>query len=152
MLAKSVVIQHQQPFSVSVKADDANEGKSFGAVGVPSEPFAEAVRSSLIKYGVFRSVITTSAGDYLLEADILKVGEPIGGFTMTVSMAVRWKLTHISTGKVVFQQTTFKAHTATVGDAFAGAARERMAKEGAARENIEAALDRLAQLKLTGNE
>lgn len=151
MQAKSVEIQNQQPFSVSVKADDTKEDSAFGAA-IPAERFAEAVRDSIIKYGSFRSVVTTGNGDYLLEADIVKVDAPAAGFNMTVSMGVTWKLTHVSTGKVVFQQATFKSFTATVGDAFAGAARVRMAEEGAARENIEDALDRISRLRLDGNE
>ena len=152
MEAKSAVIQNHQPFSVSLRTDDAHEDTSFGGPGIPGKRFSEAIRDSILKYGLFRTVLATDTGDYLLEADIVKVGAPAGGFTMTVNMAVRWKLTHLSTGKVVFQQTTFNTCTATVGDAFAGAARERLAEEGAARGNIEEALHRLSQLNLTGKE
>lgn len=152
MLARSAMVQNHYPFSVSVKAEGTKESNAFGGPGIPGEPLAEAIRNSITKYGLFRSVITTGSGDYLLEADIVKVDAPAAGFNMTVSMGIRWKLTHVSTGKIVFQQTTFKAYTATVGDAFAGVKRVRLAEEGAARENIEDALDRISQLRLDGTE
>lgn len=152
MQAKSVMVQNHYPFSVSVKSEGTKESNAFGGPGVPGDPFAEAIRNSIMKYGLFRSVITAGAGDYLLEADIAKVDAPAAGFNMTVSMIVNWKLTHVATGKIVFQETTYKAYTATVGDAFVGVKRVRLAEEGAARENIEDALDHISRLRLSGNE
>lgn len=50
--------------------------------------------------------------------------------------------------EVIFQGNVSTTHTATMGEAFAGAKRLRLANEGAARANIKEGLRRLSQLKL----
>ena len=51
-------------------------------------------------------------------------------------------------GKLVWEDQTNRPFTATVGDAFAGTVRLKLANEGAIRENIKAGLERIATLTL----
>jgi hypothetical protein len=71
---------------------------------------------------------------------------------MTVNLTANWKLTHIATRKIVYQDDISKSYTATVGDAFVAIKRLRLAEEGAARENITEGLNRISRLNLQGNE
>jgi hypothetical protein len=152
MQAGSFAVQNKQPFSISVQTEGGHQTNPLGSSDISNEAFAQAIQESISKSGVFRSVVASSNGDYLLEVGIIDVDKPAAGFDMTVTMTVNWKLTHVATKKIVFQNVTHKSHTATVGDAFAGTARLRLAEEGAARENIEEGLHRISLLELQGNE
>ena len=61
---------------------------------------------------------------------------------------VEWRLRHVSSGRLVWEDQTNRPFTATVGDAFAGTVRLKLANEGAIRENIKAGLERIATLTL----
>jgi hypothetical protein len=63
---------------------------------------------------------------------------------MTTVMTVLWSLSRNDTRETVWQALIESQHTATAGEAFAGVVRVRKATEGAARENIEAAIQQLA--------
>jgi hypothetical protein len=145
-------LQNKHPFSVSVQAAGGEETNPLWTSEISNEAFAQAIREGIAESGLFRSVITAGDGDYLLEVSIVNVDKPVAGFDMTVNMAASWKLTHVATRKIVFQDVIYKSYTATVGNAFAGIKRLRLAQEGAARENIQEGLNRISRLKLQGNE
>ena len=67
---------------------------------------------------------------------------------MTVKAEVEWRLKQMQSGKIIWQKTFDRRFTATVGDAFVGVTRLKLANEGAIRESIQAGLDDLAQLSL----
>jgi len=63
----------------------------------------------------------------------------------TVKMEAAWSLKKAD-GTVVMQESIKSEGTATMGDAFVGAERLRLANEAAARANIAAALDKIGKL------
>lgn len=67
---------------------------------------------------------------------------------MTTEMTVLWSLSRVDTEETIWQDLVLSSCTATVGDAFVGTTRMRMATEGAARNNIRTALERLAAADL----
>ena len=151
MQVKAVQIQNHHPFTVSVQAAGGHETNPLLYPDISNESFAQAISDSIVQNGVFSSVISSGKGDYLLEASIINVDRPAAGFDMTVVMTVNWKLTHVSSRKIVYQSVVEKSFSATVGDAFVGMKRFRLAQEGAARENIQEGLRRLSQLNLRGD-
>ena len=152
MKAQILNLQNKHPFSVKVQTEGGRKTNPLWTSEISSESFAQAVQESISESGLFRSVVTGSDGDYLLEVTIINVDKPLVGFDLTVNMAVNWTLTHISTKKVVFQNVIGKSFTATVGDAVVAIKRLRLAEEGAARKNIQEGLNSISQLKLQGNE
>ena len=152
MRPQSLAPQNKQPYSVSVQATGGEKTNPLWTSEISSESFAQAVREGIVESGLFRSVVTNGNGDYLLEVSLIKVNKPLAGFDMTVNLTANWKLTHIATRKIVYQDDISKSYTATVGDAFAGIKRLRLAEEGAARENITEGLNRISRLNLQGNE
>jgi hypothetical protein len=152
MRAQAVLVPREQPFSVGVEAQGGKETNPALNSEISNDSFAEAIRNSIIKFGVFRSVVTTDNGDYLLKAQIFDDEKPMFGLDMTMKMSVDWTIIHTSTQKIVFETTTYKSFTATMGDALVGITRLRLAEEGAARENIEDGLNQISQLKLNGKE
>lgn len=152
MHPQSLTFQNKAPFSISVQAAGGEKTNPLWTSEISNKSFAQTIRESIAESGLFRSVITAGDGDYLLEVSIINVDKPVAGFDMTVNMAVSWKLTRVATRKIVFQDVIYKSYTATMGDAFAGIKRLRLAQEGAARENIQEGLARISRVKLQGNE
>jgi hypothetical protein len=63
-------------------------------------------------------------------------------------MSTQWRLVRVSDNQEVFSDAVRKEFTATVGDAFVGVTRLRLASEGAARENIKEGIRLISELKL----
>jgi len=103
-------------------------------VGNPE--FTSALNNSLRKFGLLNE---EGKGRYTLDASLLSLAQPIMGFDMTVTATVRYLLKDTD-GGVVWDQHVVKPYTATMGDAFIGVERLKMANEGAIRINIETAL------------
>ena len=66
----------------------------------------------------------------------MSVAQPLLGLDMTVTTHVRYTLKDTQSGSVVLDKMLVASYTATVGDAFVGAKRLRLANEGAAKENL----------------
>lgn len=73
---------------------------------------------------------------FVLDATLVSVDEPTVALDMTVTTVVNYTLRDKQTGKALFSQTITAPYTATVGQAFVGATRLRIAKEGSMRENF----------------
>jgi hypothetical protein len=152
MRPQSLVLQNKHPFSVNVQVAGGRETNPIWTSEISDDAFVKAIRESIAQSGLFRSVITTGSGDYLLEVILVNVDKPLMGFDLTVNLTANWKLTHIPSNKIVYQELIPQHYTATVGDAFVGIKRLRLAEEGAARENIQEGLNRISRLNLEGNE
>lgn len=73
---------------------------------------------------------------FVLDATLVSVDEPSMGFDMTVTTVVNYTLKDKQTGKQLWAQTISAPYTATTKQAFVGATRLRIAKEGSMRENF----------------
>ncbi len=80
---------------------------------------------------------------YDLEANLLGLAQPIIGFNMTVTSHVNYSVRERQSGNPYFLTTVTAPYTATVGDAFAGVTRLRLANEGSIRSNIQKFIDEL---------
>ena len=96
---------------------------------------------------VFASLREHAPADYRLDVSVVKV-HTRGAFTLRAAMAARWKLTRLRDHQVALDEFIESNAQATVGEAFAGMTRIRVALEKAGRENIKSGLARLAQLDL----
>ena len=67
---------------------------------------------------------------------------------MTVSMEVNYHLARTELKQVVWQRAVSSTYTAPFSEAFVGVTRLRLANEGAARKNIEQAIQEMSQLQL----
>lgn len=134
--------------SVSVTVAGGSETKSSGKSQISNEALAESIKASIESSALFAKVLGADAADYRLHAEIVRVEQPTMGFNMTVTLEIQWALLRKADTNPVWQKAELTTFTATVGDAFAGVARLRMATEGAAKLNIEQALAEIGQLKL----
>ena len=148
MVPKDFTVANTHPYSVLVKVEGGRETDAAGIPQISSAEFQAAIVESLTTYGVFKTVLTEGNTDYKLEAAIMNLQQPMFGFNMTVTIETAWKLTNLKDGSTVLSENLINSYTATVGDAFAGVTRLRVASEGAARENIRDALKKISGKKL----
>lgn len=114
---------------------------------IDNDAFSHAVKTSLELQGLY-----ADAGQYLLDVTLLEVDQPLLGINMEVTTHVRYVLTRANDGAVVFDETIVAPHTATMGDAFVGATRLRMANEGSAKKNIAGLLEKLASANIDAGQ
>ncbi len=76
------------------------------------------------------------------------MSKPMFGASFTVNMEAAWSLSEQKTKKVVMRDSIKSSNTATMGQAFVGVTRLRLAVEGAVRKNIRLGLMGVSKLKL----
>lgn len=86
--------------------------------------------------------LADGTGPLRLSVMLEEVRQPMAGFDMTVTSRARYRLTDAS-GAVVFEESISASGTGTMGDAFAGVERLRIANEKSIQENLDAFLTRL---------
>ncbi len=102
---------------------------------VDNPSFRSALTSSLKNHGL--AAMAASSCAYDLNANLLGLAQPALGLDMKVTAHVNYEVLHRASDDPYFLKSVSTAYTATVGDAFAGIKRLRLANEGAIRENIE---------------
>lgn len=95
--------------------------------------FADALRRSLAVH----AVLASGSGGYRLDAQLVELKQPFGGFNMEVKATVLYRLVALQTGRTVFERRISNAFTANFSSAHYGVLRLRLANEGAVRENIQ---------------
>jgi hypothetical protein len=147
MVVQRSAVPHGIASTVSVAVSGGSKTSSTSASQISDDAFAQALRDSITKTGLFKEV-SADGGRYRLTAFIGKVDQPMMGFAMTVKMEVSYKLVDMQDGQTVWAKDIASEHTAQVSEAFAGIKRLRMANEGAAQANIEQAIAALSALPL----
>lgn len=112
---------------------------------IESEGFKSALVKSLEAAGLLGT--EGNSANYQLSAQIQSVEQPVFGFDMTVTAVVEYKLTAIERENEIFVKTLTSKHTATMGDAFYGPERLKIANEGAVKQNITQLLDEQSKLR-----
>lgn len=108
----------------------------FSKVG--DADFKAALSSSLDNAGLAAS----SGCPYPIDVNLLGLSQPFGGFDMTVTAHVNYKVYNPAKTPILLE-TINSPYTATVSDAFVGAERMRKANEGSIRKSIQTFLDKL---------
>lgn len=136
------------PYSVVVRVEGGSEtDPQFGTAEVSASEFREALVAAIRETQVFRSIHDGPPADYRLTVSVVQ-SEWKGTFKIEGIVTTRWQLTRLVDGQMICNEFLETSATATMGDAFAGNARVRAAKEKAAQENIKAGLEKIAALGL----
>lgn len=148
MVTNSVPVLQKHPYTVSVRTQGGSETGAVDFSHISNDDFAKAIEESIIKSGLFSKVIQTQDSDYSLNVAIIDISKPLFGTSFTVSMEAAWSLVNMASKEVVMRESVKSSYTATMGDAFVGATRFRLAMEGSARENIRLGLIAVSKLQL----
>lgn len=148
VVAHSIPITKQHQKSVSIKTQGGSETGAMDSSNISNSDLAKAIEESIVENGLFTQVIHGADSDYLLNVTIVNMSKPMFGASFTVSMEAAWSLSEQKTKKVVMRDSIKSSHTATMGQAFVGVTRLRLAVEGAVRENIRLGLTGVSKLQL----
>jgi hypothetical protein len=113
---------------------------------VSNAEFRQALLDSLKLAGL----LAEGTARYSLKVLLMKLEQPLFGFDMTVTATVQYVVTDTTSGGVVWTEVVATPHTATVGDAFVGVTRLKLANEGALRKNIGQLVQKLGAAPLPG--
>jgi hypothetical protein len=133
----------------NIAVRDVTGGKETNPMwvsNVGNSEFEQALEASLREAGLLAP--GKQAGKYMLVAHLENVDQPLAGFNMTVTATVSYSLVERATGKEVLQRRVSLPYTATMGAAFSGTERLRIANEGAIRVNITQLINDLYALKI----
>ena len=115
---------------------------------VGDDQLRQAVLSALQQYGLLQT--DDAKAHFRLNVMLVRLSHPAADLNLTVNSQLRYTLTRVDTGAVLFNDVIRASYTATIGDEFVAFLRLRLAKEGSVRANIAAFLDRLRALPSSG--
>jgi len=148
MIAAPTTAVTHHPESLSVTVTGGADTSAMGASNIANADFAEAIKTSIVQSGLFARIASGDQSDYQLDVQIVRLDRPTFGASFTVTLETTWRLVHRANQAVVWQKAVISSFTATMGDAFAGVTRLRLANEGAARTNIQDAITQMSALAL----
>jgi hypothetical protein len=148
MVLDPVPALQKHPYSVALRTQGGIEAGTTDFPGIPNDDFSKAIEESIIKSGLFTKVIQINGADYSMDVSIISMSKPLIGTSFTVNLETGWSLVNTASKEVVMRESIKSSHTATMGDAFVGVTRFRLAVEGAARENIRLGLLSISKLQL----
>ena len=111
---------------------------------VDAASFRQALEQSLRQAGLLGNA---ELANHYLSAELIDLDQPLIGASFTVTARVRYELIDADADQVVYQELITQPYTAQFSDAFIGTERLKLANEGAIRNNIEALIEDLYQLK-----
>ena len=134
-------------YAVKVNVTGGSDTTATTSSNIADADFKAAIEASIVSAGLFKSTQSTPGAPFELNARIVQLSKPSIGFSFTVELEVAWTLTRTSDQAPVLRKVIKSSHTATTSDAFVGATRLRLAVEGAARKNIDSAIQVIGALK-----
>lgn len=137
MVATPTKTLKQYPFSVSVTTRGGAETNAAGRSEISDADLKAAIEKSIAESKLFNQIVQTAgAGDYDLVVAVVQMDKPMFGTSFTITIETAWTLTRTRDKQIVWRKSVSGTHTATMGDAFVGVTRLRLAIEGAARATI----------------
>jgi hypothetical protein len=136
------------PNSVTAAVTGGSETGAMDSSNISNADFKAAIEKSIVDTALFKTVVQGKGGDYELNVMITKLSKPLFGASFTVELEAGWSLIRSSDKAVMMRKSISSTSTATMGDAFAGVTRLRLAVEGAARQNIIQGLQAISALDL----
>jgi hypothetical protein len=130
--------------SVDISVTGGRETFPLGRSQISDRDFTRALAAALEESGVLYAVVDR-AGDYHLDVHIEALRQPHFAWTMEVQLVTSWSLRRRGEREPLWSGVIDTTHAEPFPAEFFGIRRLRLANEGAARGNIQAALSELAR-------
>lgn len=143
-VTEAALIDASSPLYKAIAVGNVTGGKKTNPMWtseVSNEAFIEALTQSLSAH----TMLAVEGAKYQLTAELLEVKQPLMGFNLTVTSKVKYTLTAVDGGAVLFQKEIVTPYTAKMGEAFVGVERLRLANEGSIRTNIQDLINALME-------
>jgi hypothetical protein len=134
--------------SIKVEVKGGAETESLSSSNVSNTDLKAAIELSIESSGLFKSIVQGKDGDYELSVTVTQINKPLFGASFTVTMETAWSLVKISDKSIAMRKVILSSHTVSIGDAFVGVTRLRLAVEGAVQDNIKQGLEAISKLTL----
>lgn len=134
-ISSDTVISETSSLRKSIAVVEVSGGKETNPLWtsqVDDAAFKEALEQSL----TLHAMIAETSPRYKLEAKLLELDQPFGGFNMTVGSRVFYRLADAVSNERVYETEIDCEYTAELSDAFLGYERLKLANEGAIKKNI----------------
>lgn len=128
--------------AVSVSTTGGNDQSIREGLGVKSNEFRSGLEQSLIESGLFSQI---GGGGYQLDTRILNINHPAESAVFNVTTQIEVDYTLSRAGSTVWKKSIRSSHRTESGEALLGEFRDRMAAEGAIRENIKIAISSMSE-------
>lgn len=148
MTPQNLNITKHHPYSLQVQTGGGSETGAMESSNIADADLKAAIEDAIKQSKLFKTVVQGSDGDYELRVSMTSLSKPLFGGTFTVEMETAWTLTKVSDQSVAMRKAVQSSGTATMGEAFAGVTRLRLAVEKAASANIRQGLQAIAALNL----
>lgn len=148
MTPQDIVVSKHHPYSLRVQTGGGAETGAMDSSNIADADLKAAIEDAVVKSKLFKTIVQGSDGDYELSVRVTSLSKPLFGATFTVDLETAWSLTRVSDRSAVMRKSVKSSGTATMGEAFAGVTRLRMAVEAATRNNISQGLKAVAELNL----
>lgn len=148
MTPQDLVVSKHHPYSLRVQTGGGAETGAMDSSNIADTDLKAAIEDAVVKSKLFKTIVQGSDGDYELSVRVTSLSKPLFGATFTVELETAWSLTRVSDRSAVMRKSVKSSGTATMGEAFAGVTRLRMAVEAATRNNISQGLKAVAELNL----
>jgi hypothetical protein len=146
---ETIAIEKKQPGAVVLKVDGGWDTMILGLQVMPNAAVMDALKATVAKAGLFEKLSADGKGDYLLEACIFDINQPLlGGGEATVLVEMAWMLYRGDGSELIWRETIETSHTAEKDAAFGLYQRVNLAAEAATKDNIKTALERISKLAL----
>lgn len=99
---------------------------------VRNADFADALRQSLAAH----AILAAGPPSFRLDAVLVELRRPMGGFSIEVTSRVRYRLIRVATGEAIFDREIEAAYTQPFNPTIAAPERFQFATEGSLRENM----------------
>lgn len=142
---------HNSSLQHNVQVSEVNGGDKTNPLWtseIEGSDFGTALKQSLANANLLGDV----SAPYLLRANLLRVDQPIIGFSFEVTSEVEYTLVESRTSNVLWREIIRTPFTAGMGDSLIGIKRLRLANEGSARANITALLKRMSELNIDAKQ
>lgn len=134
-ISSDTVISDTSSLRKSITVVEVSGGKETNPLWtsqVDNAAFKDALEQSL----TLHAMIAETSPRYNLEAKLLELDQPFGGFNMTVGSRVFYRLADATSNERVYETEINCEYTAELSDAFLGYERLKLANEGAIKKNI----------------
>lgn len=148
MTPQEILVSKHHPYSVQVQTAGGAETGAMSGSNISDADLKAAIEDAITQSKLFNSVAQSPGGNYDLSVRLTSLAKPIFGATFTVEMEMAWSMTKLSDRSVVLRKSIKSTGTASMGEAFVGVTRLRMAVEKAAKDNISQGVKAIAELNL----
>ncbi|MBX3506538.1 MAG: hypothetical protein KF895_13755 [Parvibaculum sp.] len=134
-VSSATIISESSSLKRAITVSEISGGKETNPLwmsNVGNNEFRAALEQSLMLHALHAS----ASPRFKLEATLVDLKQPLGGFDVTVGSRVYYRLATADTNERVYEKDVSCEYTANFSDALLGYERLRLANEGAIKKNI----------------